>query len=97
MKRFKSLFTTIGLGALLCGACCALPLLGSSAVIGLAYLRGGIEYLFLAGLGIAGLIVWTLRRRKTPPTSCKTSCQPGCQCSTRSKKSGTNPKVSALS
>lgn len=85
MKILKTMSGKLGLGALLCAACCALPLLGllggSSAALGLSFLKGGSECLLIAGLGLAGILLWQRRRRQSGPASCKTSCATDCECS----------------
>ncbi len=79
---------TFGLGAVLCAACCALPLiglLGSAATLGVAYLSGGLECLLMAFLGLAGLGVWMVRRRKARSAACVTSCEMGCGCASQAE------------
>lgn len=83
MKIVKSLSGKIGLGVLLCAACCALPLvglLGSTAALSASFLSGGLECVLIAFLGLAGIGVWMARRRKSAAGSCQTSGEIGCIC-----------------
>lgn len=83
MNIFKSMSGKIGLGVVLCAACCALPLvglLGSTVALSASFLSGGLECLLLAFLSFAGIGVWMARRRKPVAEVCKTSCDMGCGC-----------------
>ena len=88
MNLLKSMSGKIGLGVLLCAACCALPLiglLGSTAALTASFLRGGLECLVVAFLGIAGISVWMARRSGSAAGACKMSCETGCGCGSRAK------------
>lgn len=89
MNLFRAMSKTIGLGAVLCAACCALSLiglLGSSAALSASFLSGGLECLLVAVVAITGIGVWLARRRKAAKGACQTSCHTDCGCKSQSRK-----------
>ena len=88
MEKIKvnaSVFKTFGLtGIILCGLCCALPIIGS--ILAITYLTAIAYYLQKTGivvLGLAGLffVLHTYQKWREIKT-CSSTCDMNCSCKT---------------
>lgn len=80
-KWYKRLGWT---GVILCGLCCALPIIGAAVgIASLTALSFYLEKIGILALGLAAiffLYAWYNKRKK--PKVCITSCDTGCNCKT---------------
>lgn len=73
-----------GVGIVLCGLCCALPIIGTAlGVASLTALSFYLEKIGILALGLAAfffLYAWYTKRKKAK--SCTTGCDTSCDCKT---------------
>jgi hypothetical protein len=69
MSSKKQDLVLVGAGAAACAVCCAAPILGFFAAIGLGTVLG-VAVFGMAGLGIAAMGIIVLMRRRRRATGC---------------------------
>ena len=69
MSSKKQDLVLVGAGAAACAVCCAAPILGFFAAIGLGTVLG-VAVFGMAGLGIAAMGIIALMRRRRRATGC---------------------------
>jgi nicotinamide riboside transporter PnuC len=83
--KSKNWFKKLGwIGIVACGVCCALPIIGTVAGIGVLTALGAyFEKIAIVVLGIAAILftIYFYQKKKTEK-KCDTSCDTSCECTT---------------